>query len=200
VQEQAAAAQRLGQLAARVRGEHDERAAGRGDRAQLGDGDLEVAEHLQEQALHLDVRLVGLVDQQDLRLVAADGGQQRAGEQELLAEDVRARLVPRLVVARADAQQLFGVVPLVQGPGLVDALVALQTHQPCLSDLRHGLGELGLADSGRPFHKERLAQAVGEEDGRGDRGRREVTGLGETRGDVVDGCEQGGLPLGGAAW
>ena len=41
-QVQAAALERLGQLAGRVRGQHDHRPAGGGDRAELGDGHLEV--------------------------------------------------------------------------------------------------------------------------------------------------------------
>ncbi len=53
------------------------------------------SESTSEQALHLHVGLVHLVDEQDLRVVAADRGQQGPRQQELLAEDVRARLVPR---------------------------------------------------------------------------------------------------------
>ncbi len=89
------------------------------------------------------------------------------------------------------------MVPLVQRPGLVDPLVALQAHQSRPGDLGHGLGEFGLADSGGALHQQRLAEAVGEEDGRGDRGRGQIAGLGQTCADVVDGCEQRGLPLDG---
>ena len=64
VQEEAATAQRLGQLAGGVGGQHDEGAVRGRDRAELGHRDLEVAEHLEQQALDLDVGLVGLVDQQ----------------------------------------------------------------------------------------------------------------------------------------
>ena len=67
VQEQAPAAQRLGQLAGRIRGEHDERPLGGADRAELRDRHLELAEHLEQQALDLDIGLVGLVDQQHRR-------------------------------------------------------------------------------------------------------------------------------------
>jgi hypothetical protein len=77
VQEQAATLERLGQFPGGVRGQHDERFALRGHGAQLGHGDREV-EHLEQQALDLDVGLVGLVDQQHGRLGAPDGGQQGA--------------------------------------------------------------------------------------------------------------------------
>ena len=71
------------------------------------------------------------------------------------------------------------------------------TDQSGSGDLRDGLGEFRLADPGGALHEERLAEAVGQEDGRGDRGRRQIAGLGEARGDVVDGCEQQqGLQLG----
>ena len=95
VQEQAAPLEGLGELAGGVGGQQRERALGGDDGAELGDGDLEVAEHLEEQALHLDVGLVGLVDEQHRGLVAPDGGEQRAGEQELLGEDVVAGRRPR---------------------------------------------------------------------------------------------------------
>ena len=65
-----------------------------GHRAQLGDGHLEVGEHLEQQALDLDVGLVDLVDEQHRRLLAPDRGQQRPGEQELLGEDVVVGLAP----------------------------------------------------------------------------------------------------------
>ena len=57
--------------------------------------------------------------------------QQRAGEQELLGEDVLLHGVPAGVRGlHLDAQELLAVVPLVQRLGLVQALVALQAHQP----------------------------------------------------------------------
>ena len=130
VQVEAAPLDRLGQLAAGVGGEHDVRAAYGGDGAELGDRDLEVRQHLQQQPLDLDVGLVDLVDQQHGRLLASDRRQQRPGQQELVGEDVVVGLVPRLVAgARLDAQQLLLVVPLVERAGLVEPLVALQPDQ-----------------------------------------------------------------------
>ena len=101
VQVEAAPLERLRQLAARVGGEHDERAAYGGDGAELGDRDLEVGQHLQQQPLDLDVGLVDLVDQQHGRLLAPDRRQQRPGQQELVGEDVVVGLVPRRVAAAA---------------------------------------------------------------------------------------------------
>ena len=124
-------------------------------------------------------------------LGAPDRGEQRAGEQELLAEDVVAGLVPRLVgPARGDPQQLLGVVPLVQRAGLVDALVALQPDQPGVRRRGDGLGQLGLADAGGALDQQRLAEAVGEEDRGRDGGGREVADVGEPVRHVVDGAEQ----------
>jgi hypothetical protein len=77
--------------------------------SELGHGDLEVTENLQEQTLDLDVGLVRLVDEQDRGGVVADRREQRPREQELLAEDVGLRLVPGLVLAGGDAQKLLGV-------------------------------------------------------------------------------------------
>ena len=100
VQVEAAPLEGLRQLAARVGGEDDQRAAYGDDGAELGDGHLEVREHLEQQPLDLDVGLVDLVDEQHGRLLAADRGQQRPGEQELLAEDVVVRLGPLAVLGR----------------------------------------------------------------------------------------------------
>ena len=100
------------------------------DPAQLGDRDLEVAQQLEQHRLELLVGLVDLVDQQHDRLGRGDRLQQRAGEQELLAEDVVLDGLPAGALGLGlDPQQLLAVVPLVQRLGLVEALVALQAHE-----------------------------------------------------------------------
>jgi hypothetical protein len=159
VQEQAAALECLGQLTGRVRGQHDEGLAGRLDRAELGNGDLEVREHLEQQALDLDVGLVGLVDEQNRRLGLPDRGQQRAGEQELLGEDVVVGFFPRLLTGGLDAQQLLAVVPLIERARLVESLVALQPHQPGGGGGCDGLRQLGLAGAGRALRPTAACQA-----------------------------------------
>ena len=87
-------------------------------------------EQLEQHRLELLVGLVDLVDQQHDRLRGRDRLQQRAGEQELLAEDVVLHGLPAGVGRLGlDPQELLAVVPLVQRLGLVQALVALQAHE-----------------------------------------------------------------------
>src|SRR5690606_4443615 len=121
----------------------------------------------------------------------ADRCQQWPGEEELVGEDVVADRGPAAVSGwvllplggvmtelplGGDPQQLLRVVPLIEGAGLVDALVALEPDEPGTSGPRDGLGELGLADSRRALDEERLAEPLGEEDGRGDGVAGEVAG------------------------
>ncbi len=165
---QAAPLQGLGQLARVVRGQEDDRVGGGLDPAELGDRDLEVGEELEEHRLELLVGLVDLVDQEDDRLRRGDRAQERAGEEEVGAEDVLLDLAPAGAVG-LDAQELLAVVPLVEGLGLVEALVALEAHEVPSEVAGHRLGQLGLADPGRPLDEHRLAEAdgqVGDERGR----------------------------------
>ena len=62
-----------------------------------------------------------------------------------------------------DPQQLLAVVPLVERLRLVEALVALQAHQPAAGGARERLGQLGLADARRALDQDRLAEPLGEE-------------------------------------
>ena len=145
-------------------------------RAELGDGDLEVREHLEEQRLGLDLDAVDLVDQQHDGLAGPDRLQQGAGEQELLGEDVLLELLPSragtLPVGTGaldlDAKELLAVVPLIEGLRLVEALVALEPDEARPEGRRGGLGELGLARAGRPLHQHGLVEPVGEVDDGGD--------------------------------
>ncbi len=94
-------------------------------------------------------------------------------------------LVPRLVITPGlDAQKLLLVVPLIQRPSLVQALVALEADQFGAGRGSQRLGELRLAHPGRPFHEQRLAQPVGQEDGRGDRMVRKVTSRLQASADI----------------
>ncbi len=167
-QVQAAALQRLGQLARVVRREDDDRVGAGDDRAQLGNRDLEVRQHLEQHRLELLVGLVDLVDQQDDRLLGGDRGEQRAREDELVAEDVLVDRLPRLTALgalaglRLDAKQLLAVVPLVQRLRLVEALVALQADHLAPRGTRQGLRELGLPHPCRSLDQHGLAEPLRE--------------------------------------
>ena len=80
----------------------------------------------------------GLPGEQHGRVLIADCGQQGSRKQKLVGEDVVFDLLPvgsilagRIVVrARcSDAQQLLGMVPLIERARLVNAFVALQSHE-----------------------------------------------------------------------
>ena len=96
---QAAPLQRVVQLTGAVGGEHHQRRALRLDRADLGDADLEVGEHLEQERLELVVGPVHLVDQQHRLVTGADRFQQRPLQQELRAE----QLVDRVRIGDSDA-------------------------------------------------------------------------------------------------
>ena len=103
VEEEAAALERLGQLTGVVRGEEHQRDLLGLDGAELGDRHLVVGEDLEQQGLGLDLDAVDLVDQQHDRLVGPDGLEQRAGEQELVGEDVVLDARPRSTSALRSA-------------------------------------------------------------------------------------------------
>jgi hypothetical protein len=185
---EAAALQRLGQLARVVGGEEHDRARPRLDAAELGDRDLEVAEDLEEHRLELLVGLVDLVDQQHDRVRRRDRRHERPLEQELLTEDVVLHVLPAGALGLGlDAQQLLAVVPLVQRLGLVEALVALQAHERALERARQRLGQLGLADTGRSLDEHGLAELGREERDERDGRAREVADGAESAVDVGDG-------------
>ena len=135
---------------------------------ELGDRHLVLGEDLEQQGLGLELHPVDLVDQEDHRLGRADGLEQRPGQEELLGEDVLFELLPGLAGVGLDAQQLLLVVPLVEGLGLVQPLVALEADEPAPGQAGHRLGQLGLAGAGRALHQHRLGQPVGQEDHAGD--------------------------------
>ena len=159
---------------------------------ELGDRHLVLGEDLEQEGLGLQLHPVDLVDQQHHRLGRADGLEQRPGQQELLGEDVLLELLPRLAGVGLDAQELLLVVPLVEGLGLVEALVALEADQPAAGEPGHRLGQLGLAGAGRPLHQHRLGQPVGQEHHPGDPVVGQVVHPGQALADRVDGVEPRG--------
>jgi hypothetical protein len=77
------------------------------------------------------------------------------------------RFCPGAAGAGLDAQQLLLVVPLVQRPGFVQPLVALQPDEPPPAGAGDGLGQLGLAYPGGALDEYGLGQVFGKKDGIG---------------------------------
>ena len=171
---EAAALERVVDLAGAVRGDdHDRRLLGL-HRAELGDRDLEVRQHLEQERLERLVGAVELVDQQHRRAggVGLERLEERPLDQEALGEHVV--LDPLAVVVAfglgdADRDHLRGVIPLVDRRRDVEPLVALQADQPAPERRRQHLGDLGLADAGLAFQEDRPAHAQRQEQHGGER-------------------------------
>ncbi len=204
-QVQAAPLQRRGQVAGVVGGEDDVGQVLRRDRADLGDGDLELREQLEQDRLQRLVGAVDLVDQQHDGLGGADRLQQWSRREEALGEEhavlgrdpldglgeVGGVLddLPDLLAQDLGVEHLLAVVPLVERRGLVLTLVALQAQQPAAGDGGQRGGQLGLADTGGALEQDRLVQAGLQEHGRGQALVGEVARLGEPGAGVVDAGE-----------
>ncbi len=189
---EAAALEGVVDLARAVRGhDHDRRLLGP-DRADLGDGDLEVREDLQQERLERLVGPIELVDEQDRSAAGRrlEGLQQRPLDQELPGEDVLGQSLAVGVATRlrqADLEHLAGIVPLVDGRGHVQPLVALEADQPPAERLCQHLGDLGLAHAGLALEKERPAEGEGQEQGGGQRPVGDIASPGQKLQGRVDG-------------
>src|SRR3954470_14598475 len=122
---EAATAQRVVQLSRAVRGQHHDRRRCRAHRPDLRDGHLKLGQQLEEKSLELLVGAVDLVDEQDSVTAHPQGGEQRALDEETLAEDV----LRVTVMERAQVHELPRVVPLVERLVRIDALVTLQPDE-----------------------------------------------------------------------
>ena len=167
------------------------RAGARADGPDLGDRDLEVREHLEQEGLELVVGAVDLVDQEHDGLLALDRLEQRPPDQELAAEELL--LGHGALLRRPDVEQLARVVPLVDGVGDVEALVALQTDQPRAERSGERLRRLGLADPRLALEQQRLLEAQGEEQ------RRRQPPLGQVGGPAAGLLQLADRPVGHAS-
>ena len=127
----------------------------RGQRAQLGHGDLPVRQQLQQERLEGLVGTVDLVDQQHAGLVAAQRGQQRSFQQVVGGEQVGLGPGAAAGLGQADGQQLAAVVPFIRRLRQVEAFVALQAHQTPAGGAGLGQRQRGLADAGVAFQQQR---------------------------------------------
>ena len=159
------------------------------ERAELGDRDLPVRQHLEEVGLELVVGAVDLVDEQHRRraLARLDRLQQGPLHEEALLVQLGLEGVGRAAgrLARGlggpQVEELAPVVPVVDGLGGVDALVALQPDQLAARPRRQHLGQLGLADAGLALQQQRPPQRDGQEHGGGQPLVRQVPVPGECR-------------------
>ena len=172
VQMQAAALQRVAEIAFAVRGQDHGRRRDRDDGAEFRNRDLEIAEDFQQQRFELGVRLVDFVDQQHAAGGLLQRLQQRPRLDEFLGEEhvaeimqlVERRLQRRraaehfaeLVLQDLRVQKLLGVFPLVERLGLVQSLIALQADHLQAAPGGDRLRKLGLADAGGAFDQDRL--------------------------------------------
>ena len=172
MQMQAAPLQRVAEIALAVGGQDHGRRRDRGHRAELGNGDLEIAEDFQQQRFELGIRLVDLVDQQHAAGRLLQRLQQRPRLDEFLGEEHVAEIVQlvergvqrlgaaehfaELVLQDLRVEKLLGVFPLIERLGLVEPLVALQADHLQPAPGRDRLRKLGLADAGGAFDQDRL--------------------------------------------
>ena len=192
VQVQAAALERIAHVPRVVGGQEDGRNTAGFAGPDLRNGDLEIAQNLEQERLELGIGLVDLVDQQHDRPRGSDGLQQRTGLEEALREKgVRLHGDPvhglqdgagpgddlvDFFLDHLGVEQLLGVLPLVERLGLVQPLIALQPDERPAQAAGHRLGQLGLTHSGRPFDQDRLVRGLGQKDDGGNRPGANVAG------------------------
>ncbi len=186
-----AALERVVDLARAVRRDHHDRRLLGAHRAELGDGDLEIGQHLEQERLEGFVGAVELVDQQDRRpgRIRLKRLQERPLDQEALGEHVVLEPLPvmgALRLGHADGDHLRGVVPFVDRGCDIEALVALQPDQPPPERAGQDLGDLGLADPGLAFQEQRAAHLEGQKKHGRKRPVGEIVGLGQEIEGAID--------------
>ena len=152
----------------------------------FGHADLEVGEQFEQEGFEWLVGAVEFVDQQHRRrLVGIDGGEQRAGLQELTGVDVAGELVAVGLAGgfgETDRHELTGVVPLVSRGGEVHAVIALQPDQAAAEAGGEHLGDLGLAGAGLALQEQRPLHGKREMHRRGQFAVGDIAVLGEQAG------------------
>jgi hypothetical protein len=193
---EAAALERVVDFARAVGGDdHNRRALGL-DRAELGNGHLEVRQHLQQEGLERLVAAVEFVDQEHRRPrgVGLQRLQQRPLDQEALVKHVMLDLDAVLLalgLGGADGDHLRGIIPFVDRIGDVEPLVALQPDQAAAERLGQHLGDLGLADAGLALEEDRPAHLERQEQHGRERAVGEIVRRRQKLQRVVDGLRQG---------
>mgnify|MGYP006198451999 CR=1 FL=1 len=83
-------------------------------------------------------------------------------------------------------EQLLAILPFVQRLALIEAFVALHADQRQIHPLGKRGRKVGLADTGRAFDQDRLAQAMREENRRGNLRDRNIADRIQPGGDCLD--------------
>ena len=124
---------------------------------------------------------------------AAPGRRQRLQDRPAIEEAFREDLAPeaRAVdvagrLGEADLDHLRHRVPFVDGGGDVEALIALQADQRAIERARQNLGDLGLADAGLAFEKQRALHPQRQEQHGREVAAGDVVGLGQEPQRIVD--------------
>src|SRR6185312_15143849 len=66
------------------------------------------------------------------------------------------------IIEHANGEQLAGIVPFIDGGGLINALVTLQPDQPCLQNIRQCARDLGFAHTRLAFQQQRFLAPNGQ--------------------------------------
>ncbi len=160
---EAAPLERVVNFARAVRGDDDDWRLVSLLGADFRNGDLEVGQHFEKIGLERLVGTVELVDQQYWRSFERrfESLQQRSLDQETVGEDIAAELVAvldALGLGHTNLDHLRRVVPLVDGRGDVETLIALQAQQLAAERIGEHLGDFGLADAGLAFEEQRPSE------------------------------------------
>ena len=177
-------------LARPIGGDDDDGRRRRLDGADLGNGDLEIGEHLEEIGLERLVRAVELVDEEHggARGIALERLQERALMRKLSPKMSCAEALALALagLGQADFDHLARIVPLIDGRRHVQALVALEADEAACKRLGQHLGDLGLAHPGFAFEEERTAELERQIDGGGQAAVRDVAAAREERVGFLD--------------
>jgi hypothetical protein len=186
-------------LARTVRGENHDRDVLGADRADLRHGHLEVGEQFQQERFQLLIGAVDLVDQQDRRFLVrgVDRLQEGALEQKFFREEIVTNRLAAFAAGRLDRteiEHLTGIVPLVNGGGGVQPLVALQADERGIEEIGEDFGDLGLADAGLALQQEGFSQLQGKVEGGGEAAFGDIALLAQAALQLID---RGKLVTGG---
>src|SRR5438445_3179282 len=189
---EAAPLHRVVDLARAVGGDDHDRRLGGAQRADLGNRDLPVRQHLEQVGLEGLVGPVELVDEQDRR-IAFQRARQRPFNQEFLGVNIGRELLLRLLprcFGQPDFDHLPRVVPLVGSLRDVQTLVALQADELPAQALGDDLADLGLAARRLAFQEQRPAHGEGEEKRGGEAAIGDVVARSEELLRLVDGVRK----------